>query len=157
MSEFHVTWDIEVNGDNARDAARKAREIQTDPNSTATVFTVTDDKGHQETVDLEEDKQMKNSLTLDQIIAIADKGYSDGLIGLNFNTRTQRPTRDHHGDSLAGFIVAELCDTFDPKAQSFAQVAEAERVIVNAKVQLDLVQNEFKKEFWNQYKEANNG
>ena len=37
------------------------------------------------------------------------------------------------GDTLAEFIVRELCDTFDAKADTPAQVAEAVRVLNRAK------------------------
>jgi len=38
--EFRVRWEIELDADSPRDAARKALEIQRDPSSTATVFHV---------------------------------------------------------------------------------------------------------------------
>jgi hypothetical protein len=37
---YRVTWEIDIEADSARDAARKAQEIQLDPSSTATVFKV---------------------------------------------------------------------------------------------------------------------
>lgn len=42
MKEYHVQWEIEICADSAEDAARKALEIQRDPNSLATVFRVAD-------------------------------------------------------------------------------------------------------------------
>lgn len=41
MTEYHVTWTIDVDADTAEDAARHAREIQLRPDSSATVFRVT--------------------------------------------------------------------------------------------------------------------
>lgn len=38
--EYHVKWEIEVEADSPLEAARKAREIQLNPESTATVFDV---------------------------------------------------------------------------------------------------------------------
>jgi hypothetical protein len=40
MAQYRVTWDIELDADSPEDAARKALEIQRDPNSIATVFDV---------------------------------------------------------------------------------------------------------------------
>lgn len=39
--EYRVTWAIDIEADSPLEAARKAREIQLDPDSTATVFDVT--------------------------------------------------------------------------------------------------------------------
>ena len=52
MTEYKVVWSIELDADNPTDAARLAREIQTDPESIATVFVVTDPDGQPKTVDL---------------------------------------------------------------------------------------------------------
>lgn len=38
--EYRVTWDIDITADSPLDAARRAREIQLNPKSWATVFTV---------------------------------------------------------------------------------------------------------------------
>jgi hypothetical protein len=37
---YRVSWEIDIEADSARDAARKAQDIQLDPSSTATVFKV---------------------------------------------------------------------------------------------------------------------
>jgi len=37
---YRVTWEIDIEADSSRDAAKKAQEIQLDPASTATVFRV---------------------------------------------------------------------------------------------------------------------
>jgi len=55
MAEYNVTWTIQIEADSAREAAKKALEIQRDFFSTATVFEVNrDDNGESETIDLEE-------------------------------------------------------------------------------------------------------
>lgn len=40
MTEFTVTWTIDLDADSAQEAAQRAREIQRDPESTATFFEV---------------------------------------------------------------------------------------------------------------------
>jgi hypothetical protein len=40
MTEYHVTWTIEVEADSALDAAEQALDIQRDPDSWAVVFEV---------------------------------------------------------------------------------------------------------------------
>jgi hypothetical protein len=42
MSEFTVIWSIDLEAEDYKDAAKKALEIQRDPNSMATVFKVGD-------------------------------------------------------------------------------------------------------------------
>lgn len=45
--QYHVTWEIDIEASNAREAAEKAREIQRRYDSTATVFDVRlPDQGH---------------------------------------------------------------------------------------------------------------
>ena len=50
-SMYHVKWEIDVDAGNAEEAALKARQIQLDPESTATVFEVSDDAGEDRMVD----------------------------------------------------------------------------------------------------------
>jgi len=40
MTEYRVTWEIDVTAEDAEDAARQALKIQRDPHSLATTFTV---------------------------------------------------------------------------------------------------------------------
>ena len=40
MPEFLVTWQIDIEADNAKEAAEKALEIMKDPESIATVFEI---------------------------------------------------------------------------------------------------------------------
>lgn len=47
--EYHVMWEIDIEADSQEEAARIALDIQRNPESAATVFTVTD----------EEDEMMK--------------------------------------------------------------------------------------------------
>lgn len=51
--EHRVTWTIDLSADTPRDAARRALEIQRDPASIATVFTVYEQRtGNTQTIDL---------------------------------------------------------------------------------------------------------
>jgi hypothetical protein len=50
---YLVTWKINVEAETADEAARRALEIQRDPDSTATVFDVVDEEtGESETINL---------------------------------------------------------------------------------------------------------
>jgi len=53
---MHVTWEIEVDTETPREAAEKALAIMRRPDSTATVFDVTDQTGETHHVDLMEDE-----------------------------------------------------------------------------------------------------
>ena len=44
MPEFLVTWQIDIEADNAKEAAEKALEIMKDPESIATVFEIENKK-----------------------------------------------------------------------------------------------------------------
>lgn len=63
------------------------------------------------------------TLILDELIAIADEGYSDGL-GLAYH---EEPDGEH-GDTLAKFVAVELADTFTeglPRAEQIAAAIHA--------------------------------
>lgn len=77
-------------------------------------------------------------MSLDEIIAIADDHYPDGLVG-----------RHHEGekvyDTLAEFIAVELKDTYDPDASSEAQLREALRAMETARDELEEVVTGFRR------------
>jgi hypothetical protein len=54
MDEYLVTWRIELSANSPEDAARQAREIQLDPDSTPLVYRVSGPRGEQYAIDLEE-------------------------------------------------------------------------------------------------------
>lgn len=57
MNRYRVTWVIDIEADTPRDAAHAALAIQRNPNSTATVFDVSDDAGDDaERIDLLEEE-----------------------------------------------------------------------------------------------------
>lgn len=56
MAKWLVTWKIDIEeAETPRDAAREALKIQRDPQSTATVFEVTDESGIETQIDLDLD------------------------------------------------------------------------------------------------------
>lgn len=56
MTEYLVTWSIELDAASPEDAAYLAREIQLDPDSTALVYRVSGPRGEQYAIDLEEEQ-----------------------------------------------------------------------------------------------------
>ena len=57
MSHYRVSWEIDIDAESPREAAEKAREIQQDVFSTATVFVCWNgDTGEDITIDTEEDE-----------------------------------------------------------------------------------------------------
>lgn len=111
-SEYDVVWSIEVSAASPREAAEKARAIQRDPDSTATLFHVTDSNGRNSEEDLSEPplsemgKEEKYDLFRHLLIQKADdlltrrtlKGtYIDGML------------RDyHHGIEDLDSVINEL-------------------------------------------------
>ena len=59
MPMKRVRWEIDVEADNPTEAAQKAQAIQRKPDSTATVFDVTDEKGQTVRVDLDEPDKVR--------------------------------------------------------------------------------------------------
>ncbi len=55
MNHYFVTWEIDIEAENPREAAEKALEIQRDPESTATCFQVFDEDGEETHIDLMEE------------------------------------------------------------------------------------------------------
>jgi hypothetical protein len=51
---YRVTWEIDIDATSPKAAAKKAREYQIDPDSTATVFDVFNENGKVTRVDLME-------------------------------------------------------------------------------------------------------
>jgi hypothetical protein len=76
-------------------------------------------------------------LKLGEIVAAADKYYPEDFVSRHFDPVRARVRRLRAGDDLAGFIVAELVETYDKSAQGEAQVDEAIRVLEHAKRDLD--------------------
>jgi hypothetical protein len=81
-------------------------------------------------------------MKLSKIIAIADKVYPEGLVGMAFKTKAFS-SKKSVGDGLAEFIARELEDTYDPKASKEDQLEEAKRVMENAWKELNDVYNAF--------------
>jgi len=52
---YRVVWEIDIDAESFEDAARKALDIQRDPESIATCFVITDDHGNRLDVDLSEE------------------------------------------------------------------------------------------------------
>jgi len=51
---YRVVWEIDIDADSFEDAAHKALAIQRDPESIATCFVMTDEKGDRRSVDLDD-------------------------------------------------------------------------------------------------------
>lgn len=75
-------------------------------------------------------------MTFKEIIDIAEKGFTGGLIGkVSWNKKTE--------DTLARFIHQKLKDTYVDSASEDEQLAEAGRVMRLAAFELDQVANVF--------------
>jgi len=71
-------------------------------------------------------------MTLNELIALADKAYPDSMIERYWDAKKQRVRRNNFGDTLAQFIVGELSDTFDDDNSDEEQLKEAIRVMESA-------------------------
>ncbi len=81
-------------------------------------------------------------MKLSDLIHKAAAGYPDARLLAYWDGR-RAVSNPVGGDTLAEFIVRELCDTFDAKAGTAAQVAEAVRVLTKAKADLGAVVSTF--------------
>ena len=50
--DYKVVWEIDIEAESFKDAAKIAREIQGDPESLATHFTITSEDGKSENIEL---------------------------------------------------------------------------------------------------------
>ena len=68
MAEYLVEWKIDIDAENPLEAAKQARHIHLDPESTALVFQVTDTKTNEKVdVDLDEFYEMEESEDADEV------------------------------------------------------------------------------------------
>lgn len=72
-------------------------------------------------------------MTLEEILAVADAAYPDGLVSAAAQDMEV-------GDTLAEFIFRELQDTYDSEANEEQQLAEAIRVIATARAEIEAVE-----------------
>ena len=79
-------------------------------------------------------KKNKDSMTIEQLIAIADSAYPDNMIQQAFDAQKKNKGRKRVtiGDGLAEFIARELTETFDSTASRLAQLQEASRCMYTA-------------------------
>ena len=71
-------------------------------------------------------------MTLLDLLNQANTGYPDGFLERYYLAGSGEPVANS-GDTLAGFIVAELRDIFDPKETDENQLEEAARVLEKAR------------------------
>lgn len=76
-------------------------------------------------------------MTIEEILAIADAVYPDGLVAAAADDMDV-------GDTLAEFIVRELQDTYDAEGSDEQQLAEAVRVMTTAREELEAVETAFR-------------
>jgi hypothetical protein len=76
-------------------------------------------------------------MKLGELVAAAGKFYPEDFIARYFDPVRERVCRLRAGDTLAGFIVAELLETYDKAASDETQVGEAIRVLEQAKTDLE--------------------
>jgi hypothetical protein len=76
-------------------------------------------------------------MKLGDIVAAAGRHYPEEFITRHFDPVRGRVRRLRAGDTLAGFIVAELLETYDEAAQDEVQIGEAVRVLEQARTDLE--------------------
>ena len=54
--QYRITWEIDIDADTPQEAAKQARNVQLDPESSATVFDVWSEDGQQFHIDLMENE-----------------------------------------------------------------------------------------------------
>lgn len=86
----------------------------------------------------------KKKLTLDDIIAMADRAYADNLIIDHWDKEKQEATTvNERGDTYALAIVRELKDTYDDDASNTEKVEAARDAIHGAVMDLEGVMGVF--------------
>lgn len=75
-------------------------------------------------------------LTLPDLINAANKHYKDGCVSEYFEATTGGAKGSASGDTLAEFIVREICETFNRVSSRQNQVRTAVRALERAKEDL---------------------
>ena len=70
-------------------------------------------------------------MTLPQILEVVHRAYPDAFTRCCWDEEASRPIHGT-GDTLAGFVVAEIAETYDQAADTATQLAEGERVLTRA-------------------------
>lgn len=73
-----------------------------------------------------------------ELLNTANQGYPDGCLAEYYDTKTGE-RKSGSGDTLALFVVIELTETFDPKADDEAHITEAVQSLTRARTDLDRV------------------
>lgn len=71
-------------------------------------------------------------MTLPELLDAANQGYPDGYLAEYYDAKTGVRKRGS-GDTLAQFIVLELIDTFDSKADDDSQIGMATQLLERAR------------------------
>jgi hypothetical protein len=79
-------------------------------------------------------------MTLFKLIARASAGYPDNYLLECFDTERNKVDVEANGDTLALFIVSEICETFEPNVDDVDQIAQAQNVLQQAIEELTSVQ-----------------
>jgi hypothetical protein len=76
-------------------------------------------------------------MTLIELLNVANSGYPDNYLASYYDQNGQ--AKEGWGDSLAEFIVNELRETYDDKADDHQQLWEAISCLEKAKTDMDSV------------------
>jgi len=76
-------------------------------------------------------------MRLPQLVEAAGRFYPEDFVMRHFDPVRRRVRRLRAGDTLAELIVGELVETYEPASGDEAQVAEAIRVLEQAKRDLE--------------------
>lgn len=76
-------------------------------------------------------------MKLAQLVDAAGRFYPEDFVARHFDPVRERVRKMRVGDDLAGFIVAEILETYDKAAVDEVQVGEAIRVLEQAKTDLE--------------------
>ena len=80
----------------------------------------------------------RKSLSLLELLTLANEWYPDGFLGEYFDPQTAEH-REGGRDTLAEFIVAELSETFDSGTSRAKQLREARIALENAAEKIEEV------------------
>ncbi|MBU3968416.1 MAG: hypothetical protein KKG76_13780 [Euryarchaeota archaeon] len=140
MAEYLVEWKIDIDAENPLDAAKQARCIHLDPESTATVFQVTDTKTNEKVdVDLDELCETEESKDSDEVVTRetcwncgSSVAWGSGRFVNRIPSLDSEEVRREHGSPYpkGGFLCFECEKGFEkdeircPKCGAFADPQE---------------------------------
>ena len=109
--EYKVIWEIEIEADNEKEAAIKARQIQQDPESTATIFKVKPYESNEDFKSIDASEYICPNCGAESDYSNAFDGYNDGDYYVEIECDKCNITWEAHYERSTRFLNIDNIET----------------------------------------------